>query len=222
MTGLSETKLQKIREIIDDLQSFRFCGPGDDPDEITAVTSGYRHLVVQLQRLAGPILAEPAASRLNSIDVEIDYLYSAYEARPEIEVIILDVEEAIESAASSEKSPPVTSTPSTRLPKPVGSVVGEEDNRIGVDRDALTGLVNHAVSNGSDKPYEPSTVRLETRKLETQARHDAWREEARTLREKHPGKSERWIAQRIAQQLAKLDRGHHAESETIRKQIRKK
>ena len=218
MTGLSEIKLQKIREIIDNLRSFRFCGPGDDPDEITAVTGGYRHLVVLLQRLAGPILAKPAASRLDSLNVEIGHIYSVYEACPEIEAIILDVEEAIESAASSEKSPPVTSTPSTRLPKPVGSVVSEEGNRTGIDHDAPTGLVDHPASNASDKPYEPSTVRREARKLETQARHDAWRKEARTLRAQHPGQSERWIAQRIA----KLDRVHHAEWETIRKQIRKK
>ena len=221
MTGLSEIKLQKIREIIDDLSSFRFCSPGDDPEEITAVTAGYRHLVVQLQRLAGPILAEPAASRLNSIDVEIDYLYSAYEARPEIEVIILDVEEAIESAASSKRPPPV-STPSTWPPIPAPSKVGLEGNRTGIDRDARTGLVGHPASNGSDKPYEPSTVRREARKLKTQARYDAWRKEARKLRAQHRDKSERWIAQQIAKQIAKLDRAHHAAWETIRKQIRVK
>ena len=217
MTGLSEIKLQKIREIIDNLHSFGFCGPGDDLEEITAVTAGYRHLVVQLQRLAGPILAEPAASRLDSLNVEIDHIYSVYEARPEIEVIILDVEEAIESVASSKRPPPV-STPSTWPPIPALSKVGLEGNRTSIDHDAPTGLVDHPASNASDKPYEPSTVRREARKLETQARHDAWRKEARTLRAQHPGQSERWIAQRIA----KLDRVHHAEWETIRKQIRKK
>ena len=222
MTGLSEIKLQKIREIIDDLRSFGFCSPGDDLEEITAVTAGYRHLVVQLQRLAGPILAEPAASRLDSLDVEIDHIYSVYEARSEIEVIILDVEEAIESVASSKKSPPVTITPSTWPLIPARSKVGLEGNRTGIDRDARTGLVDHPASNGSDKLYEPSTVRREARKLETQARYDAWRKEARKLRAQHPDKSERWIAQQIAKRIAKLDRAHHAAWETIRKQIRTK
>ena len=106
MMGPREAKLQRIREVVASHRSFRFCGPSDDPEEITAVTMGYRHLVVQLQRLAGPILTEPGASLLNSLNVEIDDLYSAVEARSEIEAIILDVEEAIESAASPKNRHP--------------------------------------------------------------------------------------------------------------------
>ena len=87
MTDLSEPRQQRIREALDHHRSFKFCGPSDDLDEITAVTLGYRHLVVQLQRLASPILPEPAASLLNSLEVEVDNLYSAFEARAEIEAI---------------------------------------------------------------------------------------------------------------------------------------
>ncbi len=84
--------------LIEQAQRFRFCGPGDDPDEQTAVTSGYRYLVVQFKRLAGPILPEEAASRLNSIDVEINDLYSAYEAKAELDALIPDIEAALEFA----------------------------------------------------------------------------------------------------------------------------
>ena len=105
---------------------------------------------------------------------------------------------------------------------PVSDVLYLKGNRIGIDRDVLTGLVDHPVSNASEKPYEPATTRREARKLDTRARHDARRKEARTLRAQHPGQSERWIAQRIAQRIAKLDRAHHAAWETIRKQIRVK
>ena len=57
------TKKEIIANLIDQAQSFRFCGPSDDPDEQTAVTSGYRYLVVQFKRLAGPLLPEEPASR---------------------------------------------------------------------------------------------------------------------------------------------------------------
>jgi hypothetical protein len=68
---MASTKKEIITSLIEQAQSFRFCGPSDDPDEQTAVTSGYRYLVVQFKRLAGPILPEEAACRLNSINIEI-------------------------------------------------------------------------------------------------------------------------------------------------------
>ena len=46
------TKVERILETIELVRKFRLCGPSDDPDEQTAVTARFRHLVVQLQRLA--------------------------------------------------------------------------------------------------------------------------------------------------------------------------
>jgi hypothetical protein len=41
-----------IADLIESARNFRFCGPSDDPDEQTAVTAGYRHLVIQFKRAA--------------------------------------------------------------------------------------------------------------------------------------------------------------------------
>ena len=91
---------RKRKEIVSDLirntQTFRFCGPSDDPDEQTAVTAGYRHLVIQFKRLAAPILNSPAASRLNAIDVEINNVYSLYEASAELDALLPEIEAALE------------------------------------------------------------------------------------------------------------------------------
>jgi len=65
-------KRERISDILAAVRSFRFCGPSDDPDEQTAVTAGYRYLVIQLKRLAAPILPERAAVRLEALDVEVD------------------------------------------------------------------------------------------------------------------------------------------------------
>jgi hypothetical protein len=82
--------------LITKARKFRFCGASDDPDEITAVTSGYMHLIIGFKRLVGPLLPEPAASQLNAIDVEIDNIYSAYEARAELDALLPDIEDALD------------------------------------------------------------------------------------------------------------------------------
>lgn len=91
---------KKRKEIIADLiegaRNFRFCGPSDDPDEQTAVTSGYRYLVTQFKRVVAPVLASPFASRLNAIDVEINNLYSAYDARAELDALLPEIEASLE------------------------------------------------------------------------------------------------------------------------------
>ena len=95
--GVNQKKREMITELIESARNFRFCGPSDDPDEQTAVTEGYRYLTIQFKRLAGPILAEPAAAQLAAIDVEVNNIYSAYEARAELEALLPDIEEAIEN-----------------------------------------------------------------------------------------------------------------------------
>jgi hypothetical protein len=85
-----------ITGLIQDAQKFRFCGPSDDPDEQTAVTSGYRYLLIQFKRLASPVLSSPSASRLNAIEVEIDNLYSAYDAKSELDSLLPEIEAAFE------------------------------------------------------------------------------------------------------------------------------
>jgi len=97
---MNQKKQEIIEETIGDIRKFRFCGPSDDPDEQTSVTSGYRYLVIQLQRLAGPILQPEAAARLAGIEVEIDNLYSAYDASSELQALLPDIEEALDADKS--------------------------------------------------------------------------------------------------------------------------
>ena len=92
------SKRDRLVEMIDAARTFRFCGPSDDPDEQTAVTTGYRYVLVQIQRLAAPLLAEAEAARLNAIDVDVDSIYTAYEARGELDALLPDIEAALERA----------------------------------------------------------------------------------------------------------------------------
>jgi len=99
---------------------------------------------------------------------------------------------------------------------PLVEVVSFEHGGLGLDQSAAVELVDHAAIRRRADSYEPSTIRRDARKLDTAARHDAWRKEARKLRRGHPGKSERWIAQRIE----KMGIAAGASWETIRKNIR--
>ena len=89
------TKIERLSDIIASLRSFRFCGPSDDFDEQTAVTVGFRHLLIQLKRLAAPLLAEPDKELLMSLEVEINNIFSVYEANAEVEALLYDIEDAL-------------------------------------------------------------------------------------------------------------------------------
>jgi hypothetical protein len=114
-------KKEIVVGLIDSVRRFQFCGPSDDPDEQTNVTSGYRHLVIQFKRIAGPMLSLSDQERLNAINVEINDLYSAYDADSEIKALLPDIEAALE-AQHEDASPIRMAKP---LPVPVCSIVGD-------------------------------------------------------------------------------------------------
>ena len=93
---MDTNRKQLISGLVKDAREPRLCGPSDDPDELTAVTSGYYYLVVQVKRLVAPYLPEHVAARLNSIEVEINDIYSTYTAKAELDALIPDVEDALE------------------------------------------------------------------------------------------------------------------------------
>ena len=94
------SKRDRLADIIGQIRAFRFCGPSDDPDEHTAVTTGYRHLLVQLKRLAAPLLPESDAAHLRALDVEVNNVYSAYDAHAEVEALLPDIEAALDERSA--------------------------------------------------------------------------------------------------------------------------
>jgi hypothetical protein len=94
--GVSQKKKEIITALIDIFRKFRFCAPTDEPGEITNVTAGFRHFVIQFQRLVAPILLPPDKERLERINAAIDDLYAAYDAHSEIEALLPDIQAALE------------------------------------------------------------------------------------------------------------------------------
>lgn len=71
-------------------------------------------------------------------------------------------------------------------------------------------------SPAKDKTYSPNTKARETRKLETAAMRQDWRDEYAKLAKQRPGMGKRWYSKQIARMA--IARGRDAE--TIRKQLR--
>ena len=117
-------KQRMIKDVIAEIRRFRFCGPSDDPDEHTAVTVGYRHLLVQLQRWATPILPQSAAESLNALTVDVNNLYTVYDANAEVLALLPDIEGVLETIAAQQKA--VGADASVKqIPLAVCSVVGD-------------------------------------------------------------------------------------------------
>ncbi len=87
------------------------------------------------------------------------------------------------------------------------------DNRYSVDM----GVVRHMVdiSTVADSRYTPSSHRRESRKLKTQALHDAWKKAYRALKRCRPDMSDVWYSQ----QIAKTEAGSGRSADTIRKHM---
>jgi len=112
-------------DLIADARRLRFCGPSNDPDEQTDVTSNYRYLVTQFKKLAASVFASPFASWLNAIEVEIDKLYSAYDGKAELDTLLPEIETALgrldddgdlSVLMARPSSPRAVSSTSARLP----------------------------------------------------------------------------------------------------------
>ncbi len=84
-----------------------------------------------------------------------------------------------------------------------------------VDSEAIRQLVDTATAG--DPRHTPSNAQREARKLKTQARHERWQKEYRTLKQRRPGMSDVWYSQRIA----KLDIAQGKSAETIRKHMKR-
>ncbi|HET6145572.1 MAG TPA: hypothetical protein VFE02_18865 [Candidatus Acidoferrales bacterium] len=93
---MDSKKKELIKRLIVEARQFHFCGPSDDLDEQAAVTAGYHYLVVQFKNLAGPILPDNLSSRLQSIEVDFESIYTAYAAHAEIDSLLPDIESVLD------------------------------------------------------------------------------------------------------------------------------
>ena len=96
---------------------------------------------------------------------------------------------------------------------PLGELILWHDGAFALDRPRIARLIDAASTQ--NPRHTPSTVRREARKLDTQALYESWQKAYRDLRREHPGRSDNWLAQKIA----KLPIAQGRSAETIRKHM---
>lgn len=121
--AIAAAKKEIIATLIESARKFRFCSPSDDFEEVWGVTTGYRGIIMQLQKLAVPLLPPDTASQLNAIRVEVNDINSALDADSELSALLPDIEAAlrVDVLPASVKGERFNAKP---LPVPVCSVVG--------------------------------------------------------------------------------------------------
>jgi hypothetical protein len=98
---------------------------------------------------------------------------------------------------------------------PVNEVLYFDGETLLIDQRRIDDLINSAPLN-TGKKYTPSTTKREAGKLETQAMYQDWKDEYARIKQKHPTKSDSWIAGQIANKA--IAKGKDAE--TIRKNMK--
>jgi len=98
---------------------------------------------------------------------------------------------------------------------PLAEVVRYGAEGYSVDGAAIRQLVDTATTG--DSRYTPGNARREARKLDTQALHERWRKEYRTLKQRRPGMSDVWYSREIA----KTEVAQGSRAETIRKHLKR-
>jgi hypothetical protein len=96
---------------------------------------------------------------------------------------------------------------------PLADFLGFANGAYSIDGVMVQQLVDSATT--ADTRYTPSTARREVSKHDTQVMYESWRKAYRALKRKHPGKSDVWYSQQIANTHNPLDR----DASTIKKHM---
>jgi hypothetical protein len=86
----------RLRELLDQFESFRLCGPSDDPDEQTAVVYGFRALLAAIKR-ASKVIRDVELRREVEAVFRPDELHEVYDAHAMLNALLPELREDIES-----------------------------------------------------------------------------------------------------------------------------
>jgi hypothetical protein len=94
----------KLLEMCDEIEQFRFCGPGDDPDEQTAVVYGFKFLAKRFVGAVRRIKNRDFQDALNGITLDINGVYGAYDLHADLQPLIDQLRELAEHPEAYEWS----------------------------------------------------------------------------------------------------------------------
>jgi hypothetical protein len=87
--AIQRERLGRALSVADEVRSFRFCGPSEDPDEVTAVTLGFRALAKQFLWSVSRVGDDELSRFYESIPADIeDDIYAAYKLRDDLDPVL--------------------------------------------------------------------------------------------------------------------------------------
>jgi hypothetical protein len=120
-----ETRKARLLEQLQSLETMRLCGPSDDPEEQTAVTETYRHILIQIKILSKGLVSPETQSILDGQDpLKIEGIYDVYHSKAYLDAVASDIACDLEdiTVASESVSPKHVISPvlidALRQPKP--------------------------------------------------------------------------------------------------------
>lgn len=92
----AEAKQEKILNLAEQIENFRFCSPSDDPDEQDAAVFGFKHLAKRFIGYARRLQNPDIQSSIGQINTNIENsIYEAYDLHSDLIVMIDDIREIL-------------------------------------------------------------------------------------------------------------------------------
>ena len=90
-----KTKFDKLVSLIADYETFKFCGPSDDPDLQTSVIYSFKHLLSNILHYSNYLENKALKSQLEGIDLDFNDIYSVYDINSKLSPILEDIKDYI-------------------------------------------------------------------------------------------------------------------------------
>jgi hypothetical protein len=85
---VEQSRMAGLLELGVTIEGFQFCGPSDDPDEITAVVYGFKAVAKRFIAAARRLRDHTVQAALTDVDVNIDDIYAAYDLHSGLQPVI--------------------------------------------------------------------------------------------------------------------------------------
>jgi hypothetical protein len=114
-TAREDSRRTRLRQLLDDLDKLRLCGPSDDPDEQTSVIESYRYLLINVKAISKGLMPTDVMVQLGDVPSKIETIYDVYESKAHLDAVTVDLRTELEFPTTSDGPAGTTSFVSPSL-----------------------------------------------------------------------------------------------------------
>ncbi len=90
-----EYRTSKLIELADQIESYKFCSPSDDPEKIDDVVFGYKHLAKRFVGSAQKIQNQSIQDSIKGLNTDVENIYEVFNLHSNLQIIIDDFRELL-------------------------------------------------------------------------------------------------------------------------------